>query len=218
MYLSLPEDTGTALQLLAWRIPCTEEPGGLRSTGRPGSGTTEHTHASPTGAPRSGRERKAWTDALLGTYPAHRPLMMKPQGAGPLAAGAHRGSAEPASHVPGARLRGGERRAARRPFRGWRLGNTCPPGAEPPLGWVQPKSALMEAGVRGGLGNCVVQGGPELARGGLGWGLLEGLGGNHPELWPLLLGRPAASAGVGCLAEVASPPPRCFCSLLHRRR
>ena len=95
--------------VLAWRIPCTEEPGGLWSTGRSGSGTTEHTHASPTGAPRSGRERKARTDALLGTCPAHRPLMMKPQGAGPLAAGAQRGSAEPASHVPGARLRGGER-------------------------------------------------------------------------------------------------------------
>ena len=29
---------------------------------------------------------------------------------------------------------------------------------------------------------------------------------------------PAASAGSRCLAEVASPPPRCFCSLVRRRR
>ena len=34
----------THSSILAWRIPWTEEPGGLQSTGRTESGMTEHTH------------------------------------------------------------------------------------------------------------------------------------------------------------------------------
>ena len=42
------EGNGTPLNILAWRIPWTEEPGGLQSWGRKESDTTEetaHTHA-----------------------------------------------------------------------------------------------------------------------------------------------------------------------------
>ena len=39
----LEEDTATHPSILAWRIPWTEEPGGLQSTGRTESGLTEAT-------------------------------------------------------------------------------------------------------------------------------------------------------------------------------
>ena len=35
----------THSSIRAWRIPWTEEPGGLQSMGRTELGTTEHTHA-----------------------------------------------------------------------------------------------------------------------------------------------------------------------------
>ena len=38
----LEEETATHSNILAWEIPLTEEPGGLRPQGRKESGTTEH--------------------------------------------------------------------------------------------------------------------------------------------------------------------------------
>ena len=44
---SLEKEMATHSSILAWRIPWTEEPGGLQSTGRKESDTTErlHTHS-----------------------------------------------------------------------------------------------------------------------------------------------------------------------------
>ena len=41
----MEEEMATHTSILSWRIPWTEEPGGLRSWGRRESDTTEHTHA-----------------------------------------------------------------------------------------------------------------------------------------------------------------------------
>ena len=40
----LEEGMATHSSILAWRIPWTEEPGGLQSMGSPGSDTTERLH------------------------------------------------------------------------------------------------------------------------------------------------------------------------------
>ena len=71
MYISLPKEMVPYSSVLAWRIPRTEEPGGLQSTGSPGVGHDQaRTRAFPTGALRRARERKAPTDALLETCPS----------------------------------------------------------------------------------------------------------------------------------------------------
>ena len=41
----LEKEMATHSIILAWRIPWTEEPGGLQSVGYKESDTTEHTHA-----------------------------------------------------------------------------------------------------------------------------------------------------------------------------
>ena len=41
---SLEEEMATHSSILVWRIPWTEEPGGLQSMGHKESDTTEHTH------------------------------------------------------------------------------------------------------------------------------------------------------------------------------
>ena len=43
----LEEGMATHSSILAWRIPWTEEPGGLQSRGRKESDMTEQAHASP---------------------------------------------------------------------------------------------------------------------------------------------------------------------------
>ena len=108
---------------------------GYSPLGRRESDMTKHTHTlfplEPLGEPEREKRRQMPSSRRVRV---HRPLMMKPQEAGPLADGARHGSAEPASHVPGACLQGGERRAVPRLFLMLASGNTRPSGTEPPLG------------------------------------------------------------------------------------
>ena len=43
----LEKEMAAHSSILAWRIPWTEEPGGLQSTGHKESDTAEHTHTMP---------------------------------------------------------------------------------------------------------------------------------------------------------------------------
>ena len=84
MYISLPKEMVPYSSVLAWRIPRTEEPGGLQSTGSPGVGhDPAHTHTlfplEPLGEPE--REKRGQMPSSRRVQ-VHRPLMMKPQEAG----------------------------------------------------------------------------------------------------------------------------------------
>ena len=60
----LEESTATHSSIPAWRIPWTEEPGGLQSLGsqrvRHGTEATEHTHNAGSIVPASERYRKGF--------------------------------------------------------------------------------------------------------------------------------------------------------------
>ena len=72
------KEMATHSSILAWRIPCTEEPGRLQSMGSQGSDTTEwlstaHTElATIEGRRRQGRQRRGQLDGL--TNSMHRSL------------------------------------------------------------------------------------------------------------------------------------------------